>query len=92
MAGAPHSGDSKHILIDFPALFLTRLTATGDLAHLARESLGPELAGEVVQGARLPLVQQALQEEQQRHIPRHLVLHGLHVACTGAVAFTWTLW
>lgn len=50
----------KNSMIDFPDLFLTRLTATGDLAHLARESLGPELAGEVVQGARFPLVQQAL--------------------------------
>lgn len=63
-----------------PPRFLTRLTATGDLSHLARESLGAELAGEVVQGAWLPLVQQTLQKEQQRHIPSHFVLHCLHVA------------
>lgn len=60
------------------SIILTWLAASGDLSHLSREPLGAKLAREVVQGARLALVEEPLQEEQQRHIPRHFVLHGLH--------------
>lgn len=57
---------------------LTRLAAAGNLAHLLGEALGAELAAEVVQRARLALVQQALEEEQQRHVAGGLVVHRFH--------------
>lgn len=59
-------------------LKLTWLTTPCDLSHFPRKSFRSELTGEVVQGSRLSLVEQSFQEEQQRHVPSHLVLHRLH--------------
>lgn len=57
------------------------LRTAGDLPHLLGEALGPELATEVVQGARTTLVHQALEEEEQSLVAHHLVLAAVHIEC-----------
>lgn len=62
------------------------MTSAGDLTHFLGESAGPELAGQVVQRSRFPAIEQPLEEEQQRHVARLLILHRLHGVADAAAA------
>lgn len=57
---------------------LTRFTSPSDLPHLLGETWRAKLARKIVQCSRLILVNQSLEEKQQREIANLLVLHRLH--------------